>query len=97
VTGEEFRGKRLAFGYAASSGREAHDEILHKLKAARAINVRYNPANPAQSTLSYGIHRSIRFLVVFAMTWLFFTAGFAVLMLLSSSADSVLLENLSVH
>ena len=97
VAGTEYRGNRLAFGYAASSGSEAHTEIYEKLKAAKSVEVRYDPDDPATSTLSFGIHRSIQFMLVFAITWLAFVIGFTVVWWVASRSDNVLLQNLSVQ
>jgi hypothetical protein len=88
VDGTEYHGSRLAYGY-----QEIHD----KLKGAKSIEVRYNPTNPASSTLSYGMHRSIKFMFVFAFTWLAFMFGFTWLLWLAFQSDTVLLRNLSVQ
>jgi hypothetical protein len=97
VAGTEYQGSRLAFGYSASSGREAHAEIHEKLKVAKGVNVRYDPDDPASSTLSFGIHRSIQFILAFAITWLAFVIGFTVIWWVASRSDNVLLQNLSVQ
>jgi Protein of unknown function (DUF3592) len=76
VMGRTYTSSRLAFGYASSSGRQAHQDILNKLDHASSVNVRYNPQNPATSTLSFGIHRSVKFVLAFAITWLAFVFGF---------------------
>ena len=91
-----YEGNRLAFGYGSSSGREAHDEIHDKLKAAKSVEVRYDPADPAESCLSFGVHRSIQLTLMFSITWLAFVFGFTILIWLFSRNDGVLLENLSV-
>ncbi len=97
VEGVAFEGSRLAFGYGGSSDREAHDEIRRRLKEAKAVAVRYDPANPAVSCLSYGLHRTILFVLVFSVTWLLFVIGFTLLFSLSFRSDAVLLDNLSVQ
>jgi hypothetical protein len=97
VDGVAYDGSRLAFGYARSSGREAHDEIFRRLKEARAVSARYDPADPSVSCLSFGLHRSIQLTLAFAVTWLLFVIGFTLLFWLFSRRDVVLLENLSVQ
>jgi hypothetical protein len=97
VGGQQYTGSRLAFGYSASSGQEAHQEIMTALENAKGVEVRYDPLDPASSTLSYGIHRSIQFMLAFAVTWLLFVFGFTVIWWLASRSDSVLLQNLIVH
>jgi hypothetical protein len=97
VDGAAYQGSRLAFGYTGSSGRQAHDEIHEKLKNAKIVTVRYDPADPAVACLSYGMHRSILLGLAFSITWLAFIVGLNLLMWLMSRGDSVLLENLSVQ
>jgi len=97
VDGVAHEGSRLAFGYGASSGRRQHDEIYQKLKRAKTVSVRYNPANPKMSCLSYGMNNSIWFKLIFSMIWLGFCVGFTWIMWLFSGSDDVLLKNLLVQ
>jgi hypothetical protein len=97
VAGNVYNGSRVAFGYGGSSNREPHDAIYTKLKNAKTISVRYNPADPATSTLSFGIHQSIKISLAFSVMWLGFVVGFTWLWWLSTGTDSVLLQNLSVQ
>jgi len=96
VKGRRYTNSRLAFGYAGSSGRQAHQDILNKLERASSVKVRYNPQHPATSTLSFGIHRSIKFILAFAIVWLTFVFGFTLIWWLSSQPDDVLLKNMEV-
>jgi hypothetical protein len=97
VDGIAYEGSRLAFGYGASSGKEAHDEIHNKLKGAKIVAVRYDPSNPSVSCLSFGLHRTIQLTLAFAVTWLVFVIGFTLFIWLISGRDAVLIENLSVQ
>lgn len=97
VDGLAYEGSRLAFGYMGSNGREVHDEIHRKLKGAKTVAVRYNPSDPSVSCLSYGMHRSIQFVLAFALTWLVFVVGFTLMFWVFSRGDGVLLDNLSVR
>jgi hypothetical protein len=97
VWGKDFIGSCLAFGYSASSGQEAHQRIFDALQKAKEVDVRYNPSDPAESTLSFGVHRSIQFFIAFGATWLAFVVGFTLLWWISSLDDKVLLENLSTR
>ncbi len=97
VDGTEYHGSRLAYGYVASTGYEVHKEIHDKLKDAEIVDVRYDPNDPATSTLSFGIHRSIRFILGFAITWLSFIIGFTLVWYVAVHGDDVLLQNLSVR
>lgn len=94
VGGVEYTNDQLAFGYTADSGHEVHREILSELESAETVDVRYDPANPQSAVLSYGIHRSIQFVLAFAVTWLAFVFGFTLIWWLASRGDSVLLQNL---
>jgi hypothetical protein len=96
VGGTQYQGSRVAFGYSGSSEREAHQEIYEKIKNATSVMVRYDPANPANATLSYGFHLSLKMVLAFAITWLGFVIGFSVLWLLASQSDTTLLQNLCV-
>lgn len=97
VDGAEYEGTRLAFGYLGSSERPGHDEIYQRLKNATTVEVRYNPTDPAVSCLSFGLHRSIVFLLLFAAVWLAFITGFVALWWVASGSDDVLLRNLIVQ
>ena len=59
--------------------------------------MRYDPADPSVSCLSFGLHRSITFMLAFALTWLLFVIGFTLLYWLFSQRDALLLDNLSVQ
>lgn len=97
VDGNTYTGSRLAFGYAGSSGRAIHDKIYQKLHEAKSAAVRYNPRDPSSSVLSVGIHRSIQFAFVFAITWLVFVLGFTLIWWIAMHDDDVLLQNLIVQ
>jgi hypothetical protein len=97
VSGNAYSGSRLAFGYVPSGSREAHQEIYEKLTAAKSVDVHYDPDDPATSALSFGIHRSIRFVLAFAITWLAFVVGFTMIWWVASRADRTLIQNLSVQ
>ncbi|GIW85843.1 MAG: hypothetical protein KatS3mg108_0167 [Isosphaeraceae bacterium] len=97
VDGVAYEGSCLAFGYARSNRREAHEQIHRKLKEAKAVGVRYDPSEPSVSCLSFGLHRSIQFTLVFAVTWLLIVFGFTLLFWVFSRNDAVLLDNLSVQ
>jgi hypothetical protein len=97
VNGRPYTGTRVAFGYGSSSGREAHRKIYDALHNAKGVEVRYDPSDPATSTLSYGVHRSIQFALAFAVTWLAFVVGFTLIWWLASRDDNVLLKNLVAH
>jgi hypothetical protein len=96
VMGRTYTSSRLAFGYASSSCRQEHQDIFNKLENASSVKVRYNPQNPAISTLSFGIHGSVKLAFAFAITWLAFVFGFTLMSWLASQPDDVLLKNMQV-
>jgi hypothetical protein len=94
VGAREYSGSRVAFGYCSSGGWAAHNQIYQALRTAKTLRVRYDPADPSVSTLSYGLHRSIRFTLAFAVTWLAFVVGFTVIWWVAAQPDDVLVRNL---
>lgn len=94
VGGARYEGERIAFGYSASSGRDAHQEIFDKLSGAESVLVRYDPVDPSDAVLSYGLNRGTVFLLVFGATWLLFVTGFTVLFATSSMSDAGILNTL---
>lgn len=68
VVGQTYTSSRLAFGYDwYSNNMRKHQNIFHKLENVKSVKVRYNPQNPAISTLSFGIHKSIRLMLIIAI------------------------------
>ncbi|OKH39750.1 hypothetical protein NIES2119_05750 [[Phormidium ambiguum] IAM M-71] len=68
VMGQTYTSSRLAFGYDLySNNMRKHQNIFHKLEYVQSVKVRYNPQNPAISTLSFGIHKSIRLMLIIAV------------------------------
>ena len=94
VAGTRYAGDRIAFGYAGSSGRTAHQEIADRLSGAKTVHVRYDPANPSRAVLSFGLNRSTIFMLVFGATWLLFVTGFTALWMTSSLSDTGILNTL---
>ena len=97
VAGVAYSNDKLAFGYSANSASKGSKEIHRRLQAAETVEVRYDPADPQSAVLSYGVHRSIQFVLVFGFTWLAFIVGFSIILWLSSRGDTVMLENLVTH
>lgn len=96
VGNRTYSGNTLSFGYAGSSGQEAHARIYRKLQNARTVRVRYNPDNPEQSTIGHGINRAHMIQMGFALTWTLFTIGFFSTALAFGSDDRRLLEAIEV-
>jgi hypothetical protein len=97
VDGQVHSGKRLAFGYAGSSEKIAHEQIYERLKQSSGFDVRYSPQDSAVSTLSFGVHKSIMLFIGFGLFWLTFCGGMALMVWVMSGSDHVLLENLSTR
>ena len=77
-----------------SSGRSAHQEIEARLRNANALQVRYDPNDPGECALSYGLNRSTLTMLIFAITWLLFVTGFTALFFLSQQPDTPLLDTM---
>ena len=68
VFGRTYHGKRIAFNYGSNHPREKQLALYEKLSKAKTVRVRYNPENPSDSVLSYGLSYTT-----------FLPAGFAIL------------------
>jgi hypothetical protein len=97
VNDVRYSGSRLAFGYTGTSNRAAQQQIFDRLQSARSIEVRYDPANPARSTLSHGLHRSLRYHLLAALFLVAFTIMMLLLWLGDHRLDETLLQNLILH
>lgn len=73
VKGISYEGNNLGFGYTGDSNMNAHSQIYRKLKSAKQAEIRFNPANHSQSTLTSGAHRSHFITISFGVMWLTFT------------------------
>ena len=72
-------------------------DVLGVIESTSPPIERYDPGNPSVSCLSYGLHRSIKFMLAFAIAWLLLVIGITLLYWLFSQRDAVLLDNLSVQ
>lgn len=97
VAGTKYSGTRVAFGYLASNATSSHAKLYEKLKAARSIGVRYNPADPADACLACGWHHSHQFTTLFGAIWIVWIGGFIWMARLDSSGDAPLLRNLVTY
>ncbi|MCC7250114.1 MAG: DUF3592 domain-containing protein [Lysobacter sp.] len=73
VAGRRYESDRIAFGYVRSSGLDSHRAIYEKLMLGDSVRVRYNPDDPAEATLAYGLNKSILTLLIFGAIWTVFT------------------------
>ena len=96
VAGQEFEGKRVAFGYSGSSTHDEHRGIYDKLQSGSGVMVRYQPGNPSDSVLAAGFNRSTFLILAFAVTWLLFTTGFTILWTTASGRDARILEQIEI-
>ena len=94
VDGIAYEGSRLAFSYGGNSSKSDHEEVCRRLQKGQRVGVRYDPADPSSSCLSFGLHKNIIFVLVFAVVWLAFTIGFSVMFWIVSGSDRVLIDNL---
>jgi hypothetical protein len=90
----EYTHDRLAFGYKGSNVLATHQQIVDRLKSARSVRVLYDPNDPQNAVLSFGVHQTLQLLLAFSALWLVFTAGFSFMFWLASQNDSGLLKNM---
>ena len=84
VYGRQYHGDRIAFGYSGTNKHAEHAALYDKLSRASSVIIRYNPSNPSDSVLTYGINLSTIRILAFGIMWLLFMTGFAALWTLSS-------------
>jgi len=97
VFDQQHQGDRVAFGYSESSGYGAHASLHEKLSKARTVSVRYNPENPSESVLTYGLNRSTIMTLIFGLVWLVFTTGFTVIWTLSGMTDQKMVDRIEIR
>jgi Protein of unknown function (DUF3592) len=90
--GEMYVGSQIAFGYYGGDNLRYQEAIMKKLRSSSTIIVRYNSKDPKISTLSFGIHHSIKQSIVVA----FMMLGFFMMLCLSSIDPIALLYGLVV-
>ena len=95
--GHERTGKKIAFGYTASSGSQFHREIYEALPVGTQVAGRYDPKNPDRAVLSYGVNNSILFILIFGAVWTFFTVGILAIFLVSESGAGSLVGNMLIY
>jgi len=96
VNGRDYTNKKIAFGYAGSSSQTFHRNIYDALPVNSQIAVRYDPVDPARAVLSFGVHQSIKFFLLFGATWTLFTAGMAAMFWLSGQSANALVDNMII-
>lgn len=95
--GYERTGKTIAFGYTASSGERFHRELHMALPVGAQLAVRYDPGKPDRAALSYGVNKSILFILIFGAVWTFFTIGLAALFLMGDAGAGAMLANITIY
>ena len=70
VSGREYQGTQIAFGYSGSNCQKEHTALYDKLAKARTLAVRYNPSNPSQVVLSWSLGTTSVVLVLMGMLFL---------------------------
>jgi hypothetical protein len=73
VSGTQYHGDRIAFGYSGSSLYADHAKLHDKFFKGQAVTVRYNPSNPADSVLTSGFNWESAFPLVAGLLMVLFT------------------------
>jgi len=95
--GRELTGEKIAFGYSGSSAESFHRDIYGELKVNTNVAVRYNPEDPEQAVLSYGVNQSIKFLMIFGAVWTMFTLGMIAMFWLMGQGSTTLVQNMIIY
>ncbi len=98
VGGVTYEGNTVTLGTLDTIGisREENYKIYSKLKSAKQIEVRFNPADHRQSTLTYGVTTSHFVYITFGATFLMVVLGMSILILLSLFSEVDLSKSLVV-
>jgi hypothetical protein len=78
IDGTSYHGNRIAFGYLGGSASSVHHEIHDRLKSAKTVLVRYDPADATRSVLSYGVNHSTIYVLALGIIFLMVAVGGAV-------------------
>ncbi len=97
VMGRQITGDKIAYGYSASSGESFHRDIYHALPVDTRVAVRYDPSKPERAVLSFGINRSIIFLLIFGGIWTVFTLGMASMFILMEQGGQSLIDSMIIY
>lgn len=65
VNGTQHNGYTIYHGYKGTGSYEPHKAFYEHLKDALTVEVRYNPANPEDSVLTYGLSRQHLSFIIF--------------------------------
>ena len=97
VNGVSYEGKKIAFGYVASSNRSLHQRLYDALTPETRLAVRYDPSRPSRAVLSHGANQTMMFMIIFGLTWTAFTTGMATMFWLNYQSEGGVLENMVIY
>lgn len=89
VLGLKYHGNRISFFNYGSSQSPKATRLHQKFSKARTVKVRYNPKNPSESCLSYGLTRSAVGVLVFFLMWLLLVSAFATMWVLYDKPELI--------
>lgn len=96
VNGTAFVNHAVAHGYQSTRNQVSHQAIVDLLPESTTVAVRYDPANPQISVLSYGIHRSLVHSLGFLIVWFSLVTLFALGSLSGNSIDRTLIDSITI-
>lgn len=99
VDGKPYRGANVALGMDFKGTGEEHQAIFDKLRENAAVTVRYDPADPANSSLGAGLTNQLMRRLVFALMFLgIFLCWFLMFRLfIPTGNDGSLADNLQIE
>ncbi len=90
VNDQIYRCNTIAYGYNGSSCRKYARKIMEVLNKAEGVQVRYNPTNPKEATLSHGDTVSIKRTIWGGISWVSFLFGALLPSLLGDNNAAIL-------
>jgi hypothetical protein len=87
VAGEEYVGKRVAFGAITKGGRGNAETICERYPADSQVNVHYDPDDAGSSTLEVGLRAQVFFIPGLGMIFLLMGSAILVMRRMRSAAE----------
>lgn len=86
---QKYHGNRISFFNYGSPKSPKTYRLHQKLSRARIVKVRYNPKNPSESCLSYGLTQWAIETLMFFLMWLLLVSAFATLWMLFDKPELI--------
>lgn len=91
-----YENNQIAYGYSGDGRYEYNRQIYDRLKLAKSVRVRYDPADPSRATLACGVTRDAVGIILLGVAFFSMPAGMAAVLVLLSRRETALLSSLVV-